>query len=241
MGYTKNTWKTDDIITEDRLNAMEAGIDGIYNPINLEAGYDFNNLQTAGYYMASGIFPNSPTPTVSYSYYIDVYTNHQGLITQKVTQYTGVATNVYVRSFVNSWQSWQQLTTDSSFVSLTGDQTVSGNKTFTGTTNTTGYLKQKRWSTTALIGGNTIIFNRIGDVVFISGQVTTKLNAGIIPSGTLPTGFRPFANFVVTAIRGITFGMLLFQKDSTVYVSKEAGVDSYISGTYLAEDTLPTK
>ena len=99
MGYTKNTWKTDDIITADRLNAMETGIDGIYNPINIKAGYDFNNLQTAGYYMGSGIFPNSPTPTVSYSYYIDVYTNHQGFITQKVTQYAGGATNVYVRSY----------------------------------------------------------------------------------------------------------------------------------------------
>lgn len=240
MGYTKNTWNTDDIITADKLNAMETGISGLYNPINLDEGYDFDNLKTAGYYMASGIFPNSPTPTVSYSYYIDVYTNHQGFITQKVTQYAGGATNVYVRSFVTSWQSWQKLASDGAFVSLTGDQTVSGNKTFSGTINTTGYLKQKRWSTTVLIGGNTIILNRIGDVVFISGQATTILNAGIIPSGTLPTGFMPFANFVVTAIRGITFGMLLFQKDGSVYVSKEVGVDSYISGTYLAEDTLPT-
>lgn len=240
MGYTKNTWKTDDIITAYRLNAMETGIDGIYNPINIKAGYDFNNLQTAGYYMGSGIFPNSPTPTVSYSYYIDVYTNHQGFITQKVTQYAGGATNVYVRSFVTSWQPWQQLTTDLSFVSLTGDQTVSGNKTFTGTTNTTGYLKQKRWSTTASIGGNTFILNRIGDVVFTSSTVTTKLDGGTIPSGTLPTGFRPYANYVVSAVRGLGSSTLLFQKDGTCYISSTVDVDAYISGTYLAEDTLPT-
>ena len=240
MSYTKNTWKKNDIITAGRLNAMETGIDGFYNPIELDTGYDFNNLKTAGYYMGSGIFPNSPMPKVSSNYHIEVYASRQGFITQRVTQYTGDETTVYFRSFVNNWQPWQQLTTSSSFVSLTGDQTISGNKTFSGTTNTTGYLKQKRWSTSVSIGGNTFILNRIGDVVFVSGQVTTTLNAGTTPSGTLPTGFRPFANFVVTAIRGITFGMLLFQKDGSVYVSSEVSIDSYISGTYLAEDTLPT-
>lgn len=240
MGYTKNTWNTDDIITADKLNAMETGIDGLYNPINLDTGYDFDNLKTAGYYMGSGLFPNSPVPTVSYVYHIEVYTSRQGFVTQKVTQYTGSLTNVYVRSFLTSWQTWQQLATGSAFVSLTGDQTVSGNKTFSGTTNTTGYLKQKRWSTTASIGGNTFILNRIGDVVFASGQVTTVLTGETTASGTLPTGFRPYANFVISTNRGVGNGTLLFQQNGSVWVPATVNVDSYISGTYLAEDTLPT-
>lgn len=240
MGYTKNTWNTDDIITADKLNAMETGIDGRYNPINLDAGYDFDNLKTAGYYMGSGIFPNSPVPTVAYVYHIEVYTSRQGFVTQKVTHYTGAVTNVYVRSFLSSWQTWQQLATGSSFVSLTGDQTVSGNKTFSGTTNTTGYLKQKRWSTTASIGGNTFVLNRIGDVVFASGQVTTTLTGETTASGTLPTGFRPYANFVISTNRGVGNGTLLFQQNGSVWVPATVNVDSYISGTYLAEDTLPT-
>lgn len=240
MGYTKNTWNTDDIITADKLNAMETGIGGLYNPINLDTGYDFDNLKTAGYYMGSGLFPNSPAPTIPYVYHIEVYTSRHGYVTQKVTQYTGVATNVYVRSFIVNWQSWQQLATGSSFVSLTGDQTVSGNKTFSGTTNTTGYLKQKRWSTTVSIGGNTFILNRIGDIVFVSATVTTILNGGTTASGTLPTGFRPYANFVVNTNRGLVSATLLFQKDGSVWVPSKVDLVSYISGTYLAEDTLPT-
>lgn len=129
---------------------------------------------------------------------------------------------------------------DPNAVHKTGDETVSGNKTFTGTTNTTGYLKQKRWSTTVSIGGNTFILKRIGDIVFVSSTATTKLVGGTTASGTLPTGFRPFANSVITAIRGTGFSKVLFQKDGSVYVSSTVNVASYISGTYLAEDTLPT-
>lgn len=194
MGYTKNTWKKDDIITEDRLNAMETGIDGIYNPINLDAGYDFNNLQTAGYYMASGIFPNSPTPTISYSYYIEVYTNHQGFITQKVTQYSSAGTNVYVRSFFSSWQPWQQLATDTNAVHKTGNETVAGDKFFTGkTTIASKEMTDTGWLDIPLNSGvtaNRAKYRILFGVVYIHIK-EIKGKSSYESYLTLPDGIRP--------------------------------------------------
>ncbi|ADD71761.1 baseplate protein [Leuconostoc phage 1-A4] len=243
MAYTKNTWLTDDIITADKLNNIENGILGQYSTpatftdFNTVAG-GMNKYQGFWYVQGTGVI-NGPTGTTTWST-VEVIrgnSNATGLI--RVIPFN--SSTVYVSS-VNGGNivGWARLAENESVVHKTGDETVSGNKTFSGTTNTTGYLKQKRWSTTASIGGNTFILNRIGDVIFASGQVTTVLTGETTASGTLPTGFRPSANFVITTNRGITTRSLLFQSNGSVWVPELVNVDSYISGTYLAEDTLPT-
>lgn len=245
MAYTKNTWATDDIITADKLNNLENGINQTYYPVSsLLITKDTNALTTPGKYGVDSNFANIPTNLpnggVLEMVQYDATVGYQTLMARD-SNAPGSRMTTWVRlKFGSTFGAWEALAKDAEAVKLTGDQIISGNKTFSGTTNTTGYLKQKRWSTTVSIGGNTIILNRIGDVVFASGTVTTTLNGGTSASGTLPTGFRPFANFVVNTNRGIGSGTLLFQQDGSVWVPATINVDSYISGTYLAQDILPT-
>lgn len=242
MAYTKNTWATDDIITADKLNNIEDGVSNSLPLTQVPNGTNFDDLKSTGTYVtATGQFPNSPAPSINNTYRIDVFLTNTFDIGQRVELLVSTTINTFVRVRRSGiWSAWQLIAKDADVVKLVGDQTVSGNKTFLGTTTTTGYLKQKRWSTTASIGGNTFILNRIGDVVFASGQVTTVLTGETTASGTLTTGFRPYANFVINTNRGIGTGTLLFQQDGSVWVPTTVNVASYISGTYLAEDTLPT-
>lgn len=242
MAYTKNTWATDDIITAPKLNNIESGLEFATNGI-ANTFTDFNTVANAmttfvgNWKVTSNVVKNGPNGDTSYSHVsVSPVAGNGGYIT--VVPLSGIG--MYVGTVSSGVITWFKLAKDTEAVKLTGDQTVSGNKTFSGTTNTTGYLKQKRWSTTASIGGNTFILNRIGDVVFASGQVTTVLTGETTASGTLPTGFRPHENFVISTNRGVGTGTLLFQKDGSVWVPATVNVDSYISGTYLAEDTLPT-
>lgn len=238
MGYTKNTWITDDIITADRLNAMETGISNFYNPINLDVGYDFDNLKTAGYYMGSGIFPNSPIPTATYAYHVEVYTSRQGFITQKVTRYSGELTFVYVRSFITSWQSWQQLATISSVVSLTGDQTVAGNKSFTGNVSIAGsvmnYTTIPNVSISGYVSGSLKVSKQSGmvsitsmDLVLTKGATVT-LPAGYYPrtqlqapiTGQNSTGTTAGGYMTIGVDGSITFNSIGFDSgDATAYVN----------------------
>ena len=216
MGYTKNTWEKNDIITAGRLNNMETGIDGFYNPIELDTGYDFNNLKIAGYYMGSGIFPNSPMPKVSSNYHIEVYASSRGFITQRVTQYTGDETTVYLRSFVNNWQPWQQLTTSSSFMSLTGDQTVAGDKLFTGkTTIASKEMTDSGWLNIPLDGGSSAVYAKyriLFGVVHVHVQQISGKSA-LTPYFTLPDGIRPPDIIFQTWFSGGKFGNNQLQPD----------------------------
>lgn len=245
MAYTKNTWATDDIITADKLNNMEMGIfnsqttiTAPFSDLNAVAA---NMIVNSGYYQIQGAsnILNGPNGTIKSNGIIEV--RSAGWTNAGFIDYLDLGSSSVYKGVVSGGTiSWVKYAKDGEVVKLTGDQTVSGNKTFSGTTNTTGYLKQKRWSTTASIGGNTFILNRIGDVVFASGQVTTVLTGETTASGTLTTGFRPNANFVISTNRGVGTGTLLFQNNGSVWVPATVNVGSYISGTYLAEDTLPT-
>ena len=106
------------------------------------AGTDLNSLNIPGFYAIS----NKKPDTEILNYPIGVKLSGSGSIYAQVVVfknasstmikqvfYDQLSTREYYRSFANNaWQEWQLAAIDSEVVHLTGDETIEGNKTFTG-------------------------------------------------------------------------------------------------------------
>lgn len=143
MAYTKNTWKTDDIITADKLNNIESGI--AQQDIRVVTFSDFNEVVTninkyTGLWIVNGAnLLNSPVPISDQYAIIEVIQaeNGAGLIT-----YNSFTSWAYGRFYTyidrDHIVGWEKLPEESKVVHNTGTETVSGDKTFAGNTNFTG-------------------------------------------------------------------------------------------------------
>ena len=205
MVYTKNTWRTNDIITADKLNNME---NGIVNQNTKQSTFtDFADVAShmdkyAGtWHITEGIpITNGPKSKMDWSIVRVIMGNgsQTGII---IT--SNYKENIIYYTSVNrgSIQGWNNLAKDSDVVHKTGNETVAGNKSLTGNNSffgntlltdttvsgslsVTGSLPHKSFSKTFL--GTNFDFNFVkqGQLIFMTCHATSKTT---IDSGT----FRP--------------------------------------------------
>lgn len=135
------------------------------------------------------------------------------------------------------WQPWVMFADDGNVVHKTSNETIAGDKTFTGITN---IQNQKQYKASFTIGANTINLTRIGSVVYVSAKLKEKINGGN-SYGAIPIGFFPANDSVINFIRGNDQGSCLFQAGhKNVWFPVDAPFDSNISGSYLTSDALPS-
>lgn len=135
------------------------------------------------------------------------------------------------------WQPWIKIANDYNVVHNTGNETVAGDKTFTGVTN---IQNQKQYKSSFTIGANTINLTRIGSIVYVNARIKEKINAGA-SYGVIPAGFTPANNAVISFIVNNIQGSCLFQADQkNVWFPADAPFDSNMSGSYLTSDALPS-
>lgn len=216
MAYNKNTWATDDIITADKLNNLETGIANSVDGVSISNGTDFNALKSNGRYFGSGIFPNSPAPTTSWQWLIDV-SKSVTFVSQRAIQLTASTPNVFFRNLVGgTWQAWQKQASYSDVVKLTGDQTVTGNKSFTGQTTIAGKgMTDSGWLNIPLNSGATAVYAKyriLFGVVYVHVQQISG-KAVFTPYFTLPDGIRPPDTIFQTWFSGGKFGNNQLQPD----------------------------
>lgn len=149
MVYTKNTWKTDDIITADKLNNLESGLDNT-NPRQAtftdfaDVAKDMNKYAGNWYVTGSTKIANDPvSSTGGLNWYQVIVTpsfpGNNGNIQIEVVN--GNTFNTGVSS--GALSGWNLIPKDSAVVHNTGTETVAGNKTFSGSTNFTGQTTLK--------------------------------------------------------------------------------------------------
>lgn len=194
MSYTKNTWKTDDIITADKLNNMEDGILGQYSkPATFT---DFNTVASGmttyqGFWYIKGTgVENGPNGTATWST-VEIISGSgttTGLI--RVTPFS--SSTVYVTSVSNGIIiGWVELSNTNNVLQLTGDQTVSGNKSFTGNVSIAGsvmnYATIPIISITGYVSGSLYVSKQSGMVSITSNNLVVTRGATF----TLPAGYLP--------------------------------------------------
>lgn len=128
-------------------------------------------------------------------------------------------------------------TTGANLVHKTGNESIAGDKTFTGVTN---IQNQKQYKASFTIGANTINLTRIGSIVYVNARIKEKINAGA-SYGAIPAGFTPANSAVINFIVNNTQGSCLFQSNqNNVWFPADAPFDSNMSGSYLTSDALPS-
>ncbi|AOT27910.1 baseplate protein [Leuconostoc phage Ln-7] len=194
MSYIKNTWKTDDIITADKLNNMEDGILGQYSkPATFT---DFNTVASGmttyqGFWHVGGTgIANGPNGTTTRSIVEVISANDTGTGLIRVTPFS--SSTVYVTSVDNGTISgWVELSNTNNVLQLTGDQTVSGNKSFTGNVSISGsvmnYATIPSISITGYVSGSLYVSKQSGMVSITSNDLVVTKGAKF----TLPAGYLP--------------------------------------------------
>lgn len=138
MAYTKNTWATGDIITADKLNNLESGLEFATAREQLLNGYDLNGYTDTYKYVINGAnlvnYPSSASVWAT----LDVEKINQNTSTQTLVDANN---NVFIRNLGDNppiWSAWTEIANDSKVVHNTGTGTVAGDKTFTGNNNFSG-------------------------------------------------------------------------------------------------------
>ncbi|WP_019299030.1 hypothetical protein [Lactococcus garvieae] len=183
----------------------------------ISAGTDLDSLNIPGFYVISGRKPDTEItnypPGVSLNSagamyaQIIVYKNaSSGMILQHFLD--NVSGNMYMRKYYsNSWSIWKKIAIDSEVVHLTGDETISGKKTFTDdmvvkNIEVTGNYKKS--TDTEMIDlplsgvvSAKVSYQRKNGVVFVKGGGNwgnfEAKNERFV--GTLPVGFRPASDW----------------------------------------------
>lgn len=219
MAYTKNTWATDDIITADKLNNLENGVNQTYYPVSVTTK-DVNSLTTPGMYGVNSDFANIPARLpnggVLEMVQYDATVGYQKLIARDSNALSSKMTTWVRLKYGSTFGAWEALAKDAEAVKLTGDQTVAGNKSFTGKTTIankgmtdTGWLDITLESkVTAVYAKYRILFG----VVYIHVQQISG-KAVLTPYFTLPEGIRPPDTIFQTWFSGGKFGNNQLQPD----------------------------
>lgn len=139
------------------------------------------------------------------------------------------------------WQPWFKFSNDSEVLHKTGNETVAGDKTFTGTTSvntlnvsgaTTFYTKSINWSTGIMQGNWTL--QRIGNWVMAKFDMSADTGAGTTTLA-LPIGFRPLSAFV----RDLEEGNAGVSKNGTIFISKSYVGSNGMTFMFPTNDTWP--
>jgi len=192
MAYTKNTWVTDDIITADKLNNLETGVSNSF--ISRATFTDWNavaNNMTAydgKYYTQLQVIANGPTTGSNSTIEVISMGSNSGTLIIRPTGNNGF----YYSSVLNGVISgWVKLSNDAEVFKLTGDQTASGNKSFTGNVSIAGsvmnYATIPSVSITGYVSGSLKVSKQSGMVSITSMDLVLTKGATV----TLPAGYYP--------------------------------------------------
>lgn len=168
---------------------------------------DLNALtETGKYYQAKTVnvvnWKNRPVNAPNFAFSVDVIGNgNQSLGTQ--VYYVHTTNRMWVRTI---WldgsikgSDWAELANDTQLVHKTGNETVAGDKTFTGKVTATNIVETGAplsVSTTTTFNGLTFSFTRVGSSVYVTTgttTVTTAIQQGWY-DGIIPAGYRTTAN-----------------------------------------------
>lgn len=132
-------------------------------------------------------------------------------------------------------------TTGDNLVHKTGNETIAGDKTFTGNTSmnrlnvsgaTTFYTKSINWSTGIMQGNWTL--QRIGNWVMAKFDMSATTSTGNTTL-TLPIGFRPLSNFV----RDLEAGNAGIKSDGSVFISTSYSGSNAMTFIFPTNDAWP--
>lgn len=195
MVYTKNTWNTGDIITADKLNNMENGIE--HQNTKQATFTDFADVAShmdkyaGNWHITEGIpITNGPKSKMDWS--IVSVTMGNGSQTGIIIT-SNYKENIIYYTSVNrgSIQGWNKLAKDSEVVHKTGDEIISGNKSFTGNVSIAGsvmnYATIPSVSITGYVSGSLKVSKQSGIVSITSMDLVLSKGATL----TLPAGYYP--------------------------------------------------
>lgn len=202
-------------------------------------GYWFNNFES---------IPNAPAENWNWSV-IEVIpgnSDSNGLIR---TMRTGDGI-IYSTSVNFGYvQHWTRFADDANTVHNTGNETVAGDKTFTGKLSATTFTAGgDNYTNTASVDvnylGATISFVRIGKLVTFTSGVSafnTNVSAGLT-SNVIPNGFKPAVQQnISTANQNIASNFFSFDQGGGIYSygTYPSGAQPRLSWTYITTDAWP--
>ncbi|TGE65596.1 hypothetical protein C6P12_02765 [Weissella confusa] len=171
---------------------------------------DLNDLTTTGKYYQSrssnaANWKNRPNNAPNLAFSVDVIGNQSQSQSLLVTQiyYVHTTSRMWVRTM---WldgsiqtSAWAELANDGNVVHKTGNESIAGDKVFTGNVTTGNFIETgapRSVSTTTTFNGLTFSFTRVGSSVYVTTgttTVTTAIQQGWY-DGIIPAGYRTTAN-----------------------------------------------
>lgn len=166
---------------------------------------DLNDLTTTGKYYQSrssnaANWKNRPNNAPNLAFSVDVIGNQSQSLLVTQIYYVHTTSRMWVRTM---WldgsiqtSAWTELANDGNVVHKTGNESIAGDKTFTGIVTATNVVETgtpRSVTTTSTLNGLTFSFTRVGSSVYVTTHttaVTTAIQAGWY-SGIIPTGYRP--------------------------------------------------
>ncbi|SJX67634.1 Phage tail fiber protein [Weissella confusa] len=211
---------------------------------------DLNTLTATGKYVqtsninASG-WTNRPSSAPATAFSIDVIgTTDNSTVTQ--VYYANVTIRMWVRTLVptGTYTQWTELANDANVVHKTTNETIAGDKTFTGKF----IVSQPTIKTTVVNHSSGLVFNfsRTVEGVVTVTTSTTKPTTNVGPgwlTNVAPNGFKPNGNIDIPYIRMLSaqFPFATFAIDGQVYLNNTITPSQApdITGTYITNDVWP--
>lgn len=214
---------------------------------------DLNSATATGKYKIDVTYSNAPSQ-IPNGAFIDVLNFDDNLIYQVIVARdisdAGHKSTMWVRIRLGgNWGNWQSISKDDNVVHNTDNETVAGDKTFTGklsaTTLEAGGDKYTSTATaTATYNGVTISLIRVGKyVTFTSTASAFNTNIAVgLTNGVIPVGFRPALqqNVRLASQDGPDKYFSIDQAGAIyTYSAYSSGIQPRISGSYITTDSWP--
>ena len=184
---------------------------GRFKTNEIKDGYDLNGYQSDGTFLINGA--NNLVNYPANASKLATLVVHE--ISNSTATQTLIDTNndIYTRTMGGNpptWSSWFKVAKSSEVVHNTWNETIAGDKTFTGSVKFTGSIETQ----TVTNNGVTFTFKKFGNIVTVSGSGNysgTNVNAfSTISSWVVPSGFMPSAIALVNANWGSNIGQMGF-------------------------------
>lgn len=212
-------------------DTMTGGLKG--GQVNLPASGDLNTLTDTGkYYQNTSVnaanWANRPSNAPSLAFSVDVIGQANGSLATQV-YYVHTTSRMWIRTMwmingtTRATSAWTELANDSNVVHNTGNETIAGDKTFTGNVNVSGtlsstdtYLRVGKPILSPIISSSVVMWYGWKVYYYVHNGVVTyqiQTTGSTIPAGTksnekLPAAARPiYKTFVPLAYGGQGFAI----------------------------------
>ena len=199
---------------------------------------DLNSATATGKYKIDNTYSNTPSqmPNGAFIDVLNFDTNliYQVLVARDISDASNKSTMWVRMRLGGNWGNWQSISKDDNVVHNTGNETVAGDKTFSGKVSVSGELDAAQKIYTRTIGSTNdlqIIYTRVGSIV--TGRYTAKF-AGTFPLGG-NDGYKSTSGYPVniTAGGGVDAWFTVDNK----FVTKGANEGNFM---FITSDPLPS-